>query len=261
MRERETSQVTDALTNRIGANQKFGASDLTGWMLRQLDLKRGERLLDVGCGTGKHLIEFAKAIGEPLACAGLDLSASSIDSARRAAEREGVSVSLAVQSMDDLDAYAEGRTFDTITSIYALYYSSDARRVLAAMKRMLPSGGGGRIAIAGPYSNNNDEWFKFIGRFMTLPESVIRSSTTFMYDHVLRFAQDNFGTIVCKRFVNEVCVPSKEELQKYWRSNIYYKEEHDPAFDALAGEYFATHDAFRYKKVAQLTLMSDPFDL
>ena len=255
MSERDTSQVTDSLNNRIVANQQFGNMDLTSWLRSRLLLCEGETLLDVGCGTGKHLVAFAKATAIPYSCTGMDLSASSLDDAKAAAEKEGVQIKLVQKSMDDLDH--EQGAYHTISSIYALYYCKDAQHTLANLHRLLAKHG--RIVIMGPYNENNKEWFKFINQFMELPENVKKSTTTFMRDEVLKYALKHFGKITCERFVNTLRIPSKEELTKYWRSNIYYKEEHDHAFEKFATKHFATHPDFRYSKVGLLITMSEPF--
>lgn len=162
--------------------------------------------------------------------------------------------------MEELDQLAAPRRFRLITCIYALYYSQDVVGTLNQMRALLPEDGSGRIAIMGPYRDNNAEWFRFIGQFMTLPDRVRESTTTFMFDPVLRFATTHFGKISCRRFVNNVVIPSMGELERYWRSNVYYEEQYDDAFREFASRHFAQSDSFKYSKVGQLVVMESPID-
>ncbi len=54
-----------------------------------LGLPRGDRLLDIGCGTGRHAVEMAR---RGYAVTGIDLSAGMLAQARQAAESAGVTV-------------------------------------------------------------------------------------------------------------------------------------------------------------------------
>ena len=255
---RESSQDSAALSNRILANQMFGSADLSHWLIEQLALRRDDTLLDVGCGTAVHLRAFARAIGRPGACTGVDVSASSLDIARGSEADSHLSLRLQALEMEHLDRLLPAHRFSLITAVYSLYYSRDTWDTLDQMRALLPEDGSGRIAIMGPYGNNNAEWFRFIGQFMSLPDRVRESTTTFMFDPVLRFATTHFGTIVCRRFVNRICIPSKSELERYWRSNVYYKEEYDAAFDACATRHFEENSDFTYSKVGQLVVMEAP---
>lgn len=245
--ERRTSQDAEALANRIAANNIFGSADLTAWLLDHLDLFSGERLLDLGCGTGKHLSAFAHAGAR---CTGIDIAKASL---KDAAALCGLDVVLLRQSIDDLSSIAG--PFDTITAIYALYYSPDVRSTLEQARNLLARDG--RIAVFGPYADNNAVWFDFIGQFMTLPPNVSHSTTHFMFDDVLRFAYGNFAKIRCERFENLITIPSHDELRRYWRSNIYYCEELDPEFEKAAERHFAANASFVYRKVGLLIEMRE----
>lgn len=60
-----------------------------GFLLELLSLPRGARVLDMGCGTGRHAIGLAAA---GLEVTGVDISAGMLDKARQKAEQAGVEV-------------------------------------------------------------------------------------------------------------------------------------------------------------------------
>lgn len=64
-----------------------GTAQETTFLLELLDLASGSRLLDVGCGPGRHAIEFAKA---GLAVTGVDVSGRFLEIAAEAARDAGV---------------------------------------------------------------------------------------------------------------------------------------------------------------------------
>lgn len=59
------------------------------FILEALELSKGSRILDIGCGTGRHAVALAKAGYRIL---GVDISEGMLAEARRHAEQEGVEV-------------------------------------------------------------------------------------------------------------------------------------------------------------------------
>jgi len=56
---------------------------------REIDFKRSSRILDIGCGTGRHVIELAR---RGYSATGVDLSESMLARARQKAQQVGVEV-------------------------------------------------------------------------------------------------------------------------------------------------------------------------
>jgi SAM-dependent methyltransferase len=99
----------------------------------------GARILDVGCGRGRHARIFAR---RGYAVTGLDLSAEAIAEARARAEAEGLDVTFARGDMRDPYCSA---CMDGVVNLFTTfgYFDTDAenRRALAAMTRALRPGG------------------------------------------------------------------------------------------------------------------------
>jgi cyclopropane fatty-acyl-phospholipid synthase-like methyltransferase len=117
--------------------------DTSDWDDRHfyLDLirERGEPVLDVGCGTGRLLLDF---LAQGIDVDGVDNSAPMLALCQRKAERLGLTANVHLQSMADLDLARRYRTIIVPSSSFQLLLERDeAGRALDAFHRHLESGG------------------------------------------------------------------------------------------------------------------------
>ena len=100
----------------------------------------GVELLDLACGTGRHLVELAR-LG--MVVAGSDRSAAMLEQARRNLERAGVQAALYAHPFQTADRI--GRTFDVVTAMFSavnyLTTDGDIASALGAIGRLLAPGG------------------------------------------------------------------------------------------------------------------------
>jgi ubiquinone/menaquinone biosynthesis C-methylase UbiE len=90
---------------------------------KQLELsgiRPGEKVLDVGCGTGSLSILARIAVGDTGEAVGIDIAANMIAKARRKAERAGLDIDFRVASVDYLP-YPDG-CFDVVTSTMMFHH-------------------------------------------------------------------------------------------------------------------------------------------
>lgn len=99
-----------------------------------LDPRPGERILDLGCGTGHLTAELATAVGEEGRVLGIDQSAEMIDEAR--VEYPDLEFVRA-----DAREFAAEEVFDAVFSNAALHWISDQGAVTAAVADLLRPGG------------------------------------------------------------------------------------------------------------------------
>jgi ubiquinone/menaquinone biosynthesis C-methylase UbiE len=134
-----------------------GARDL----VQLADPKPGERLLDVGTGTGVLLPFAREAVASEGIAAGVDASVPMVEAARRA--RPDVLIAAA----EAIDLPFRNGSFDVVTANFALHHFGDDRTALFDMLRVLRANGRMAVSVWGPGS---DEYHK---TWQELVESVI----------------------------------------------------------------------------------------
>jgi len=112
--------------------------------LRALDLKGGERVLDVGAGLGQLTRAIARAAGPAGSVLGIERSAEQIAEARRLAREDGEERLLEMRQGDVMElelAAGEWGSFDVAHARFILEHVPDPLRVVRAMVRAVRVGG------------------------------------------------------------------------------------------------------------------------
>jgi ubiquinone/menaquinone biosynthesis C-methylase UbiE len=104
-------------------------------------LRPGETVLDVGCGTGTLALLAKQRVGAAGRVTGVDPSAQMIARARRKAARRGLGAHFEIAAVEQL-AFPD-RSFDVVLSTYMMHVLTDdlKRQGLAEIRRVLKSGG------------------------------------------------------------------------------------------------------------------------
>ena len=104
-------------------------------------LRSGERIVDIGCGTGKVPVVAAGTVAPGGAALGVDASAGMIARARQRARDANVEVEFRQAAMEDLPFPED--SFDVVLCCQALHHvPRDAKiQALAEMHRVLKPGG------------------------------------------------------------------------------------------------------------------------
>ena len=100
------------------------------------DQFRGQRLLEIGCGTGTDLLQFARNGAE---VTGLDLTPRSIEIARQRFKVYGQRGAFAIGDAENL-AFPD-ESFDAVYSFGVLHHTPETERALAEVHRVLRHGG------------------------------------------------------------------------------------------------------------------------
>jgi ubiquinone/menaquinone biosynthesis C-methylase UbiE len=247
------STTTNAgyLVGRLNINERFSKRDLNGWIQSFVPINRGERVLDVCCGTGKQLLMYLGAVGPTGEVHGFDASAEALEHIRKSLPANTTNAVLHQGLMEDMAQllFDWSGQFDWVTCTYGLYYSKDTETTLSVLKSLLKPRG--RLAIVGPARLNNKNFYEVVGSVSRIPDFVIYSSTVFMDETVMPICRALFKSIEMYEFQNEIVYPDIESVVSYWRScGTYYDEGALGNFKKQLEEHFAENEDFRVTKEA-----------
>lgn len=108
-------------------------------LVQAADPRPGERVLDVGCGTGIVARQVVSRLRDNSAVTGLDLSQNMLAIAQAAASREGVTVDWREGSAEQLPF--TDSSFEVVLSQFALMFFADKHAALAEMRRVVSEDG------------------------------------------------------------------------------------------------------------------------
>ncbi|MCU4973921.1 methyltransferase domain-containing protein [Halobacteria archaeon AArc-m2/3/4] len=126
--------------------------------LELLDATPGERVLDVGCGTGNALVALARAVGANGTAVGIDLAEGMCRASRRALTDAGLEWGVVVEG-DAATTPFRKNTFDALFASFVLelFDTPEILTVLDEWRRVLDPGG--RLCVVslsrrggGPYT-------------------------------------------------------------------------------------------------------------
>lgn len=148
--------------------------------VRTLDLKNGDRALDVCCGTGDFLIPLRQAVGESGRVVGVDFCAPMLELAHT---KPGHAATL---SLGDACALpVASRQFDALTVGWGLRNVPDLRAALGEAARVLKPGG------------------RFASLDMATPRGILAPITKFVFTHFVPLLGRLFGKAEAYQYLPE----------------------------------------------------------
>ncbi|MEN4013360.1 MAG: methyltransferase domain-containing protein [Bellilinea sp.] len=152
-------ETTKDLLKRIDIHTKYGSRSIDQWMLEILPLKKGQKILDVGCGAGKQCFEFYDQLKGEAEIIGADVNQELMEEARKENERRGANVK--ILEMDfNREFTLPANSFDLLSCCFAIYYADDAPFTIREMHRVLKPGG--VLFTTGPMPDNKVMFYDII---------------------------------------------------------------------------------------------------
>jgi SAM-dependent methyltransferase len=109
-----------------------------------LGARAGDRVLDVGCGTGASAIPAAVAVGANGHVTGIDIAENMLARARAKAAAQGLN-NTTFRLADMSASGLPDAGFDSVISVFSVFFVPDIERQVAELWRMLRPGG--RLAV------------------------------------------------------------------------------------------------------------------
>jgi ubiquinone/menaquinone biosynthesis C-methylase UbiE len=137
--------ATDHHDHRALAHRSYFA----GRAVEFANLRPGEYVLDVCCGTGISAIAAARLVGASGRVIGVDLAESAVSRARERAGQEALgNVEFRVADFDKV--YFRAASFDAVICVFGIFFVPDMAASLSKMWRYLRDGGRLVIVTRGP---------------------------------------------------------------------------------------------------------------
>lgn len=125
-------------------------------------LRRGDRVLDVGCGRGACTFPAARAVGQEGRAVGIDLAPGMLAAATADATAQGIS-NVEFRAGDGADPDFATASFDAVLAGFSLFFLPDPPAALTVYRRLIRSGGG--LAISS-YGADDPRFFQVTDTFL-----------------------------------------------------------------------------------------------
>jgi ubiquinone/menaquinone biosynthesis C-methylase UbiE len=139
--------------------ERYRYHEYAPWMprLMEFDRFRGARLLEVGCGMGTDLLQFARSGAR---CTGIDLTPRSVEITRHRFKLYGADGNFMISDGEHLPFRSE--SFDVVYSNGVLHHMPDTAEAIREVHRVLRPGGVAKIMLYHRHSLNY--WFEIVLR-------------------------------------------------------------------------------------------------
>jgi SAM-dependent methyltransferase len=144
---------------------------VNGLLLKHSAATAGERVLEIGCGTGAFTVPLAEVVGERGQVLGADISDAMLAGARKRIAETGLRNISLMQADAQTHGFEPGR-FDLIASCFGVMFFSDPAAAFTNLR--LAARPGGRLCFAcwGPLADNR-HWlipYEVVSRHLGPPE-------------------------------------------------------------------------------------------
>lgn len=243
---------TEFLEKRLEMNKSYASADFDSWLFERLQVKPGDDILDVGCGSGAQSVLFSRLNQPGGSVSALDISADSVALLKQrvapGAAVEAIAADMATLA-DVISNNFSIKRFDLVHSSYALYYSASHTAVLDVMRKALKPGG--RCVVFTPCEPHG--LVELAARFTSIPQKVT-DSLSFGPNVLKGYFDNNFRDVAVHRFHNEISVPSTDLVVEFYRQTTYYDAAVEAAIREVCDREIAEHGAFRYEKNGYLII-------
>jgi ubiquinone/menaquinone biosynthesis C-methylase UbiE len=247
----EFQETTNDLQTRIDIHSRFGARNIDEWMLEVIKPQKGNKILDVACGSGKQCFSFYQHLNGDAEITGGDVSANLLAQARKTAEKQNANITLVDLDFNQPFALQSG-AYDLETCCFAIYYAQDIPFTIREMHRVLRQGG--RLFTSGPMPANKQVFYDIIREATGKTIPPMPGSSRYASE-IYTTIQSLFSQVEIHVFENPLEFDSAEPFIAYTRASLSEDRK-------LWNSFFESKDDFerimaQIQKVAERRLASD----
>lgn len=233
-----------ALTRSSTACAEYTPTDHTSWMMSQLEPRAGESILNLGCGSGKHALVLAEAVGTPGYILTVDRSYESLSALSQYSQERGLEnrIRFLHMHLDDLHGHLHADEFDRALGARELSSMRQPSTVFHAIHQALKPGG--VFFFYGPSRKDHAEFRLFSAALHNDAPPQESRELGFIEKIGLPYARDVFSQVEMCTFENPLRFDSPDALYAYWSESSLYSEALDGDFRRAAARHFQSHETF-----------------
>jgi ubiquinone/menaquinone biosynthesis C-methylase UbiE len=210
-------ETTSDLLTRIDIHKQYGGRDIDQWMLDLLQVQKGAKILDVGCGAGKQCFLFHKATGGVADITGGDVNAELLAKARAENAKIGAPIRILELNFNERFPF-EANQFDLETCCFAIYYALDIPATIREMHRVLKPGG--RLFSTGPMPTNKQLFYDVIRAAVPHKPIPPMPGSSRYGSQILDAMQATFATVEVHTFENPLTFKAVQPFLDYTRASL-----------------------------------------
>ncbi|HEY7572837.1 MAG TPA: class I SAM-dependent methyltransferase [Nitrososphaeraceae archaeon] len=224
MVEQIDTHYYETLKRRSYLNNKGTLYKFEDWVIKQCKPYPEMRVLELGCGTGKHTFPFAEQVSPAGSILGIDISQEAVTEVNEKANSNQLKHIRAVKgSFDECVNLLHDSKFDLILSCYAIYYAEDMKRVLCALRSLLSPKG--HIFICGYGKGNNQEIFNIINHVIPNPREHRKSAGDFIDESSIEEIGKCYQRFSTVRLYNKIQFNGVDDVLEWWKNHPSYLPE------------------------------------
>lgn len=209
-------ETTSDLLQRIDIHNKYGSKDIDQWMLATLNLQKGSKILDVGCGAGKQCFSFHRYLDGDCNITGGDVSEELLEQAKEENRKFDNKITFTELNFNKPFNF-ESNSFDLLSCCFAIYYSENIPFTIKEMHRVLKTGG--RLFTTGPMPDNKKVFYDIIREATGKPIPPMPGSSRFGSE-ILNTIKSLFPEVKVELFENPLVFNSAEPFIDYTRASL-----------------------------------------
>lgn len=233
-------ETTKDLAKRIELHTKFGARNIDEWMLKLIQLQPGNKILDVGCGSGKQCFSYYDNLKGNAQITGGDVSEDLLSQARLEDARRQSGIKFLHLDFNKQFPF-ENDQFDFISCCFAIYYAENVPFTIGEMHRVTRPGG--RLFTTGPMPENKKIFYDIIKEATHKPIPTMPGSSRYsseflstiksLYNKVDVHIFENPLTFTSVEPYIEYTRASMSEDRKLWSSFFQSKDDFEKIIDSI----------------------------
>jgi ubiquinone/menaquinone biosynthesis C-methylase UbiE len=210
-------ETTSDLLTRIDIHNKYGGRNIDQWMLDLLQLQKGYKILDVGCGAGKQCFSYYHFLEGDCDITGGDVSAELLKQAREENPRQADGKVKFIDLNFNQRFPFEDNQFDLASCCFAIYYAENIPFTIREMHRILKPGG--RLFTTGPMPENKQLFYEIIREATQKTIPPMPGSSRYASE-ILSAVKETFSTGKVHIFDNPLTFDSVEPFLDYTRASL-----------------------------------------